>query len=93
MEVVIDANVVFRMLISQGSIINILTHQDLDVYAPEQLQQEFHNHTAEIIKKSSLSIHDFEALTQFLFRRIRILPLKEYQSFLPKAKELLGEHE
>ena len=93
MDIVIDANVLFRILISQGDIIDIFTNSNLVLYAPERLQREFMNHASEIREKSSLSHKGYEELTQFLFRHIHAVALEEYQSFLPKAKKILGEHE
>lgn len=93
MDVVIDANVLFRTLISQGDIIDVFTHPNLVLYAPEQLQIEFINHATEIREKSSLTQNGYDELTKFLFNHIHVVALRKYQSFLPQAKELLGEHE
>ena len=92
-EVVLDANVLFRMLISQGNIIELLFNDNLKLLAPERLREEFLKHEDEIIEKSRLSKEEIGQLTELIFRRISVLPLIEYKAFLPEAKEMLGGHE
>ena len=40
----------------------------------------------------AISDDDFETLRELLEKRIRVLPLDEFSSLMPKAEELLGEH-
>ncbi|MBI2137768.1 hypothetical protein HYU12_04595 [Candidatus Woesearchaeota archaeon] len=93
MEVVLDANVLFRMLISQGNIIELLFNDNLKLMAPERLREEFLKHEEEIIEKSHRSKEEIGQLTELIFSRISLLPLTEYKALLPKAKEILGSHE
>ena len=92
-EVVLDANVLFRMLISQGNIIELLFNDNLKLLAPKRLREEFLKHEEEIIEKSRLSKEEIGQLTELIFRRISVLPLTEYKAFLHEAKEMLGVHE
>lgn len=92
-EVVLDANVLFRMLISQGDILEILFSDKLKLCAPERLKEEFLKHKEEIAQKSKLPLPDLEILTSLIFGRVALVPLNEYKELLPRAKELLGGHE
>ena len=92
MEVVIDSNVLFRTLISKGNIVDVLFDENLIVYAPEKLMQEFLKHKSEIFEKSKLSNSEIEELSKIFFNKIKFVPLEEYESFIPRAKELLGKH-
>ncbi len=83
-EAVLDANVLFRMLISQGDVLEILFDDELRLCAPERLKEEFLKHKEEIAEKS---------LTSLIFSKVELVKLSEYKSFLPRAKELLGTHE
>ena len=58
MDVVIDANVFFRILISEGAILDIVFNPSLIIFAPERLKVEFLRHKDEIINKSRLSTFD-----------------------------------
>ena len=92
MEVVIDANVLFRTLISSGEIVKILFNPELKIFAPEVLGNEFLNNKNEILSKSKLSEIEFDALASLLLEKIIFVPLDEYKEFLPKARSLLGKH-
>ena len=93
MEAVLDANVLFRTLISQGDIIKLLFDRRLVLFAPLKLKDEFLNNRADILAKSRLSESEFNELASLLFKKIIFVPLEEYGVFIPKAKELLGRHE
>ena len=60
MDVVIDSNVLFRILISKGEILNVLFNSKLRVFAPEKLKEEFMKHEDEILSKSKLSKDKFD---------------------------------
>jgi len=92
-DVVLDSNVLFRILISRGDIIDLLFHQKLTIYAPKQLQEEFLNNRQEILSKSRISQQEFNKLSAVLFSRIIFVPLEEYTQFLPQAKKMLQTHE
>ena len=93
MEVIIDSNVLFRTLISQGDILKLFFNPKLDIFAPEALKEEFINNKKEIIEKSSLSEDEFSTLSEILFSRINFIPLENYKLFIPKARLFLGTHE
>ena len=93
MEVVLDSNVLFRMLISRGDIIELVFNTNLKIYAPQRLWDEFRNNEKEILSKSNLSKKDFRVLSSLLFNRITFVRLEEYKKYLPKAKQLLERHE
>jgi len=93
METILDANVLFRTLISGGNIIDLMFDDSLTIYAPERLREEFISHKQEIIEKSNLSKIEVEELTSLIFERIIFISIDEYTQFLLKAKQILGKHE
>lgn len=92
MKVVIDSNVLFRTLISQGDITKLIFDSKLEIFAPMKLKEEFLNNKDEILAKSRLSENEFKELSSLIFKNIKFVPLNKYKSFLGKAKELLGGH-
>lgn len=92
MGVVIDANVLFRILISEGEIIDIVFNPSLHLFAPERLKEEFLRHKDEIMEKAAFSRPEFEAVALILLRRIEFVALSAYQGYLSNAKELLQGH-
>jgi predicted nucleic acid-binding protein len=93
LEIVIDSNVLFRILISQGNIIGLIFNTGLKIYAPQRLWEEFLNNEDEILAKSCLSKTDFQMLCSLLSKKITLVQLGKYKKFIPKAKKLLKHHE
>lgn len=91
MEAVIDANIIFRILISAGNILDVIFN--VRIYAPLRLKEEFEKHKEEIIAKSKLPSSEFEEVYQEIFGRIEFIPEEEYSKFIPKAKEILKGHD
>lgn len=92
MRVVIDSNVLFKTLISQGTIVNLIFDKNLELFAPEKLKEEFVNNKEEILSKSKLSETEFDELVSLLFGFINVVSLSEYKGFISEAKQLLREH-
>ena len=91
MEVVLDANVLFKTLISSGEILEIIFNDKLQLLAPLKLKQEFLNNKQEILSKSKLSEEDFNLLSSLIFSKIKFIPLDKYKGSLSKAKQLLKQ--
>ncbi len=66
MKVIIDANVLFRTLISPGTIVLLFFNDHLELFAPERLREEFHKNKEEILQKSTLPEKEFEEFAQAL---------------------------
>ena len=92
MKIVIDSNVLFRILISQGKIIDLMFNPNIKIYAPKRLWQEFLKNEDEIIIKSNLSKKDFQILSSLLLKKITLVDLEDYKKFIPKARKLLANH-
>lgn len=92
MDVILDANVLFRTLISSGDIIDVMFHQSLQLYAPDLLRIEFLNHQHEIIKKSHLSKENLTFLTDEIFKEITFIKREFYSNHIKKASQILNNH-
>jgi predicted nucleic acid-binding protein len=92
MDVVLDANVLFRTLISHGNILEIMFNPNLQLFAPQKLREEFLAHKKEIIQKSHLSQTTFHLLCSQIFKKIIFVDVEEYKRYLPKAKNVLRSH-
>ncbi|MEK6871909.1 MAG: PIN domain-containing protein [Nanoarchaeota archaeon] len=92
LTVVLDSNILFRILISQGDILEIVFNSQLDLLAPLKLKEEFERHKKELLSKTKLSEKRFDTFVQLIFKRITFVPLEEYKVSLPKAKQLLKNH-
>jgi predicted nucleic acid-binding protein len=93
LEAVIDANVFFRILISEGDIVEIVFNPSLKLLAPERLKEEFLKHKEEMIKKTAFSRTEFDIVSRILLNRVEFAPIDEYKDYILKAKELLKGHD
>ena len=93
MEIVLDSNVLFRMLISRGDILDLVFNTNLKMYAPQRLWKELINNKKEILSRSNLSKRDFQVLSSLLLNKLILVKLEEYKDYIPKARQLLKEHE
>ena len=93
MIIILDANVLFRTLISPGNILNLYFDQRIELYAPERLNQEFLKNQAEILEKSKLTEAEFRELSLLLFSLVTFVPVEKYKTYLPQAKNLLKDHQ
>ena len=91
MLLVVDANIVFSSLIA-GKLTDFFFLEKLELVAPELLFVELKKHKEELKVKSCFSDEDFEILLSLLEGRIKIVPLIEFISLIPRAEKLLGEH-
>src|SRR3989344_153635 len=92
MDVVIDSNVLFRILISKGEILKLVFNNKLKIFAPQKLKEEFIRHKDEILSKSKLSKEKFDNFSLLIFKRINSVLLEEYEFLIQKARQLLDEH-
>lgn len=89
MELVIDANIVFSALISaESKTCDLLFSDEITLFAPEFLQEEFEKHKQEILLKSGLPEVDFDLALSLILSRIRFIPFSEFKSFINQAKEI-----
>ena len=93
MEVIIDSNFLFRVLISGGCINDIIFSPKISLFTPNKLFEEFSRHKEELIRKSRLSEPDFDFVSSVVLARISIVPELDYAPYLPRAKELLKGHD
>jgi len=81
------------MLISRGDILDLVFNTNLKMYAPQRLWKELINNKKEILSRSNLSKRDFQVLSSLLLNKLILVKLEEYKDYIPKARQLLKEHE
>jgi predicted nucleic acid-binding protein len=88
MDLVVDANVLFSVIIKKGRTEELLFIEDLHLFAPEFLFQEFENYKELIVEKTNRTYDDFEDVIIILRKKIKTIPNEEIESFIPIAKEI-----
>jgi len=88
MDLVIDANVLFSVLIKKGKTEEILFENDLHLFAPEFIFEEFNKYEELILKKMERNKEEFERLMHILKKKIKTIPNEETQQYIKKAKDI-----
>jgi predicted nucleic acid-binding protein len=88
MDIVIDANVLFAVLIKQGKTEDVLFEDDLKIFAPEFLFEEFDKYRDLILKKTERDEEEFSELLAVLKKRITTIPDEETEEFIARARDI-----
>ena len=88
MKIVIDANVLFSILIKSGKTEELLIFNNFELFAPEYLFAEFEKYKTLIFEKTQRDIEYFEVFLEVMKRKINIVPNNEINSFIEIAKEI-----
>ena len=88
MQLVLDANILFRALIGKGKVLKILFSDKINLLAPEFLFEEFENNKSEIANKGKVSVLELKEILNLLKERIQIIPSEDISSLIKlKAKD------
>jgi len=85
-DLVVDANVLFAALVKQSKTAELLFRDELHLYAPDFIFEEYSKYKGELLEKTGRSPQDFEHLVKVLQRRINVLPVEEFLPFMKEAK-------
>ncbi|HIH39299.1 TPA: hypothetical protein HA219_01075 [Candidatus Woesearchaeota archaeon] len=85
MDLVIDANILFAALIKKGKTEELLFKDNLHIFAPEFIFEEFEKYSSLILEKTERSKEEFEKLIEILRKRIKIISSEETEEYLIEA--------
>ncbi len=88
MVLVIDANVLFSVLIKDSFAYNLLFSGSFHLFTPEYIFTELEKHKEELLEKTERTEEEFFRLLETLKRRIVIVPLEEIISYVGEAKKI-----
>ena len=89
MQLVLDANILFRALIGRGRVLKIIFSDKINLLAPEFLFEEFENNKSEIANKGKVSVLELKEILNLLKERIQIIPSEDISSLIKlKAKDI-----
>ena len=88
MDLVIDANILFSILIKYGNNEDLLFQEDLHIFAPEFLFEEFEKYKSLILEKTEREEKDFDKFLGILKKKIKIIPNEEIELFIEEAKSI-----
>ena len=85
MELIIDANILFAVLIRSGVTAELAFEKDIHLIAPEFLVEEFLNHENEILGKMRCTREEFVKMIHTLNEVITVIPSDEYAGYITRA--------
>jgi len=92
MQLVVDANILFRALIGRGKILNLFFSDKINLLAPEFLLQEFETHKSEIARKGKVFIMELKQVLSLLKERKPLISSEEVSSSIKSKAKHLSPH-
>lgn len=94
MELIIDANVLISALVTtRGFTYDLIFRDDIKLFSPEYILEEFQEHKKEIIGKSCLSEEDLQLFLSLISVRINLIEKQKFEEFIEKAKEITPDQD
>ncbi len=88
MDLVVDANILFSALIKRGKTEEIIFEEDLHLFAPEFIFEEFDKYKSSILNKTERTNEEFEELMEILKKKIKTVPNEETERFIVEARRI-----
>ncbi|MEK6886593.1 MAG: PIN domain-containing protein [Nanoarchaeota archaeon] len=92
MDLVVDANILFASLIKESVNVELMLDENIRLFAPEYLLEEFYKNKAEILDKTHRTDEEFNDIFEILNKLITIVPAEEFSDFLTEAASILADH-
>lgn len=86
MDIIIDANILFSILIQKGKNEEILFLERMHIFAPEFLFEELNKYKKIILEKTKRNMDDFEEFLIILQKKIEVIPNEETDNCIEEAK-------
>ena len=86
MKLVVDANIIFAALIKEGMTGELLISDDLFLFAPEFLLEEFAKYETLILEKTHRAKEDFDQFLKLLKECITFIHKEEIIPYLKQAE-------
>ncbi|MBS3136019.1 hypothetical protein J4401_03590 [Candidatus Woesearchaeota archaeon] len=88
MNLVVDANIIFSVLIKSGKTEEILFESSLNLFSPEFIFEEFNKYKKEILEKTYRSESEFEKLMLIIKKKIATVSNEETEEYITGAEEI-----
>ena len=89
MKIVLDANVLMSAIIKDSLTRELITKAEHQLYAPDIVFDTLLKYRALIIKKTNADPDDLDSLIDGLFGYLKVLPRKNFEHRIKKAKEAM----
>jgi len=88
MNLVIDANILFALLIRKGKTEDIFFNDTIKLYAPEFMLDEFEKYKDYIKEKTNRTDDEFDRMLSILRKKIELIPQRQTEKLMERAREI-----
>lgn len=88
MDLVVDANVLFSILIKNGKTEELMLETDLHLFCPEFIFEEFEKYKAEILKKTKRTEKEYNDVFDVVKAKIKTIPNEETEKYMDEARRI-----
>lgn len=88
MDLVVDANILFAVLINTGKTEELFFEEDVHLFAPEFIFEEFKKYEDTILEKTKRTPEEFEELLSILKKKIKTIPNEETEKYISFARRI-----
>ena len=88
MDLVLDANVLFSVLIKKGKTEELIFETDIHLFAPEFIFEEFDKYKVMLLEKTQRTNEEFEELLNILKKKIKTIPNEETEKYISEARKI-----
>lgn len=85
---VVDANVLFAILIKSAKTEEIMLETELHLFCPEFIFEEFKKYKGEILEKTKRTEKEFLAVFEVIKAKIKTIPNEETEKFIAEARRI-----
>lgn len=93
MDLIIDANVLFSVLIKKGITEELLFKEELHLFAPEFMFEEFEKYKELILSKTERTSAEFYEFMNILKKMIKTIPNEDTSRFIDEAKKICPDRD
>jgi predicted nucleic acid-binding protein len=91
MRLIIDSNCLFSALIKDSVSRKIIFNPEVELFAPDHIMSEIGKYYDLLLRKSKLSLNEFEVVFEGLFHQIEIISHDDILPYYPKAQHIMKD--
>ena len=88
MDLVVDANILFSILIKSGKTEEIMLEPYLHLFCPEFIFEEFEKYEDEILEKTKRTEKEYKSVFEIIKIKIKTIPNEETEKYMDEARQI-----
>lgn len=88
MELILDANILFSALIKNSVTASLIVRDDVILFTPEFVFEEFEKYESDILNKTKRNTADFQRFIRILESKIQLIAKEEVKKHMKYARKI-----